>query len=157
MPQVWPNPTICAASQETSSLTGPTGVKMSGPYAWTSPYYWYVAMSLSKRVCRPAFDRLSSRTYRGPAQTVHTVTFNTPGMFSCSTAYRMRDAYWSVCCRLEGADKQLLGGAFGFLTEGGPGGSPLTYESWSWTVPAADLWPQNAYWDFHCANPEVCA
>lgn len=51
---------------------------------------------------------------------------------------------------------QLLGGAFGFLTEGGPGASPLTYESWSWTVPQQDMWPlNNSFYDYHCANPEA--
>lgn len=40
--QMWPNPILSAASAEVSNITGPTGVKMSGPYAWTSPYYWYV-------------------------------------------------------------------------------------------------------------------
>ncbi len=47
--QAWPNPTLCAASQETSVLTGPTGVKMSGPYAWTSPYYWYAKCARERR------------------------------------------------------------------------------------------------------------
>eukprot|EP01084_Bolivina_argentea_P148382 259429_1 len=36
----WPNPVVEAASDQTSSINGPTGVKMSGPYAWVPPNYW---------------------------------------------------------------------------------------------------------------------
>lgn len=35
--EMWPNPTVSAASAGVSNVTGPTGVKMSGPYcAWTA-------------------------------------------------------------------------------------------------------------------------
>lgn len=37
----WPNPTLAAASARMSTV-GATGVKMSGPYAYTPPSYWYV-------------------------------------------------------------------------------------------------------------------
>ncbi len=57
--------------------------------------------------------------------------------------------------RLQAADVDFLGGAFGFLTEGGPGGSPLTYESLSWTLPVEHMWPMDSWWDYHCANPQV--
>ena len=30
----FPNPLIAAASAATSPISGPTGVKMSGPYSW---------------------------------------------------------------------------------------------------------------------------
>eukprot|EP01116_Phalansterium_solitarium_P012095 TRINITY_DN2808_c0_g1_i2.p1 TRINITY_DN2808_c0_g1~~TRINITY_DN2808_c0_g1_i2.p1 ORF type:complete len:880 (-),score=312.93 TRINITY_DN2808_c0_g1_i2:92-2731(-) len=89
----WPNPITSAASAATSKITGPTGVKMSGPYSWVPPNYW-----------------------------------------------------------LE--DTSLVGGAFGFLTEGGPGENPLTLESLLRTVPTADLWPPqpNNCWG-HCGSP----
>ena len=50
-------------------------------------------------------------------------------------------------------DTHLLGGAFGFLTEGGPGEAPMPLESVIRTLPDSELWPINSYWDYHCANP----
>ncbi len=38
--EAWAIPTISAASRATSSITGPTGVKMNGPYSWVPPNYW---------------------------------------------------------------------------------------------------------------------
>ncbi len=38
--ELWPNPVLCSAADDVSPYNGNTGVKMSGPYAWTSPYYW---------------------------------------------------------------------------------------------------------------------
>ena len=37
----WPLPIIAAASDETTAETGPSGMKMPGPYAWVPPAYWY--------------------------------------------------------------------------------------------------------------------
>ena len=37
----WPNPILASASGDTSSVLGPTGVKMTGPYDWVPPAYWY--------------------------------------------------------------------------------------------------------------------
>jgi exo-1,4-beta-D-glucosaminidase len=37
----WPNPVISSASATPTSLTGPSGVKMSGPYDYVAPSYWY--------------------------------------------------------------------------------------------------------------------
>ncbi|WP_446744532.1 glycosyl hydrolase 2 galactose-binding domain-containing protein [Silvibacterium acidisoli] len=36
----WPNPTISSASAKTTSVTGKSGVKMSGPYDYVGPSYW---------------------------------------------------------------------------------------------------------------------
>lgn len=36
----WPNPILASASDRTSKVSGATGVKMSGPYAWVPPNYW---------------------------------------------------------------------------------------------------------------------
>jgi exo-1,4-beta-D-glucosaminidase len=98
--EVWPTPAISSASATPSPITGPSGVKMSGPYAWVPPVYW------------------------------------------------LQDANQSF------AD---LGGAWGFLTEGGPGGSPMTLHSWRRTVPPADLWTEGGLispaFSYHCANP----
>jgi exo-1,4-beta-D-glucosaminidase len=37
----WPNPSIASASNETT-LVGPTGVKMTGPYDYVPPSYWWI-------------------------------------------------------------------------------------------------------------------
>jgi exo-1,4-beta-D-glucosaminidase len=37
----WPAPIIAAASEQATAQTGPSGMKMTGPYAWVPPRYWY--------------------------------------------------------------------------------------------------------------------
>lgn len=37
----WPTPIIAAASEQGTAVTGPSGMKMTGPYAWVPPAYWY--------------------------------------------------------------------------------------------------------------------
>ncbi len=53
-----------------------------------------------------------------------------------------------------------LGGAWGFLTEGGPGEAPMTLFSWERTVPEENLWNDlpgegalDSWWTYHCGNP----
>jgi exo-1,4-beta-D-glucosaminidase len=41
----WPNPTISSASQTPTTVTGPSGVKMTGPYDYVEPSYWYLDKS----------------------------------------------------------------------------------------------------------------
>ncbi|PYS90409.1 MAG: glycosyl hydrolase family 2 [Acidobacteria bacterium] len=36
----WPNPYISSASAKPTSVTGASGVKMTGPYDWVPPSYW---------------------------------------------------------------------------------------------------------------------
>jgi len=38
----WPNPIISAASAQTTAGGGPNGVKMTGPYDYVAPSYWYL-------------------------------------------------------------------------------------------------------------------
>ena len=38
----WPNPTISSAAADSTKLTGPSGVKMPGPYDYEPPNYWLV-------------------------------------------------------------------------------------------------------------------
>jgi exo-1,4-beta-D-glucosaminidase len=38
----WPNPILSSASQAPTSVTGDSGVKMTGPYDYVAPSYWYV-------------------------------------------------------------------------------------------------------------------
>src|SRR5215472_9692654 len=37
----WPNPTISSASATPTKVTGPSGVKMTGPYEYVPPVYWF--------------------------------------------------------------------------------------------------------------------
>ena len=37
----WPLPIIAAAVPEATAETGPSGMKMDGPYSWVPPSYWY--------------------------------------------------------------------------------------------------------------------
>jgi exo-1,4-beta-D-glucosaminidase len=37
----WPNPVIAAASDSSAPITGRSGMKMTGPYDWVPPNYWY--------------------------------------------------------------------------------------------------------------------
>ncbi|MCY0932059.1 exo-beta-D-glucosaminidase [Streptomyces sp. H27-H1] len=37
----WPTPVIPAASAATTPLSGPSGMRMTGPYDWVPPAYWY--------------------------------------------------------------------------------------------------------------------
>ncbi|OOG55754.1 glycoside hydrolase [Rhodanobacter sp. B05] len=37
----WPNPIISDAAEQETAVTGPSGFKMRGPYAWVPPAYWY--------------------------------------------------------------------------------------------------------------------
>jgi exo-1,4-beta-D-glucosaminidase len=38
----WPNPILSSASATPTSVTGESGVKMTGPYDYVEPSYWYV-------------------------------------------------------------------------------------------------------------------
>jgi exo-1,4-beta-D-glucosaminidase len=38
----WPNPTLASASATDTAGAGPSGVKMTGPYDYVAPSYWYV-------------------------------------------------------------------------------------------------------------------
>ncbi len=38
----WPNPVLSSASGTPAAVTGDSGVKMSGPYDYVAPSYWYV-------------------------------------------------------------------------------------------------------------------
>ncbi|HTW82061.1 MAG TPA: beta galactosidase jelly roll domain-containing protein [Terracidiphilus sp.] len=38
----WPNPILSSATERATTVTGETGVKMTGPYDYVEPSYWYV-------------------------------------------------------------------------------------------------------------------
>jgi len=37
----WPNPSVSSASEQPTPVTGSSGVKMTGPYEYVPPIYWY--------------------------------------------------------------------------------------------------------------------
>lgn len=41
----WPNPYVSSASAKATTVTGASGVKMSGPYDYVPPEYWYLDKS----------------------------------------------------------------------------------------------------------------
>jgi exo-1,4-beta-D-glucosaminidase len=42
----FPNPVVSSATEKKAELTGPSGVKMRGPYEWVPPLYWYTDTKL---------------------------------------------------------------------------------------------------------------
>jgi exo-1,4-beta-D-glucosaminidase len=42
----WPNPLLSSASSTPTSVTGESGVKMTGPYDYVAPSYWYLDKQL---------------------------------------------------------------------------------------------------------------
>jgi exo-1,4-beta-D-glucosaminidase len=42
----WPNPVLSSATGTPTSVTGESGVKMTGPYDYVAPSYWYVGSHL---------------------------------------------------------------------------------------------------------------
>jgi exo-1,4-beta-D-glucosaminidase len=57
---LWPNPIISSAADVNSTITGPSGVKMTGPYSWViffklnfsifqvPPNYWLLGADLNQ-------------------------------------------------------------------------------------------------------------
>ena len=44
--ELWPNPTLSSATATPTTVTGPSGVKMTGPYDYVPPNYWLVDAKL---------------------------------------------------------------------------------------------------------------
>jgi exo-1,4-beta-D-glucosaminidase len=88
----WPVPYVSSASAMPTSVTGASGVKMTGPYDYVPPSYW-----------------------------------------SVDTRY---------------------GGAFGFMTETGPGPAIPLKGSLLKMIPSDHLWPIDDVWNFHAGAGE---
>ncbi len=71
---LWPNPVVSSATGKKTSVTGDSGMKMSGPYEYVAPSYWQVDTpegQPGRKLCNPGgcggaygFD---SETSMGPA------------------------------------------------------------------------------------------
>jgi exo-1,4-beta-D-glucosaminidase len=57
----WPNPTISSASADKTTVTGKSGVKMTGPYEYVPPVYW-----LTDKIAGGAYG-YNTETSPGPA------------------------------------------------------------------------------------------
>jgi exo-1,4-beta-D-glucosaminidase len=57
----WPNPTLSSATEKQTTVTGETGVKMTGPYDYVAPSYWYSALRFGGAV------GFNTETSPGPA------------------------------------------------------------------------------------------
>ncbi|MBI5528699.1 MAG: glycosyl hydrolase family 2 [Deltaproteobacteria bacterium] len=57
----WPNPVVSSADDRPADFSGPSGVKMTGPYEWVPPHYW-----LSNKDRGGAFG-FNTETSPGPA------------------------------------------------------------------------------------------
>jgi len=70
---LWPNPVVSSATAKPTSLTGGSGVKMSGPYEYVAPSYWTAdphlhadKKSCNEGGCGGAYG-FNSETSMGPA------------------------------------------------------------------------------------------
>jgi exo-1,4-beta-D-glucosaminidase len=69
----WPNPVISSATAKATSVSGKSGVKMSGPYEYVAPSYWETDPHLrtEKKSCNPGGCGggygFNSETSMGPA------------------------------------------------------------------------------------------
>jgi exo-1,4-beta-D-glucosaminidase len=57
----WPNPTLSSAADEKTTVTGKSGVKMTGPYEYVPPVYW-----LTDKIAGGAYG-YNTETSPGPA------------------------------------------------------------------------------------------
>jgi exo-1,4-beta-D-glucosaminidase len=71
---LWPNPTVSSATGKKTSVTGDSGVKMSGPYEYVAPSYWETDTpegQPGRKLCNPGgcggAYRFNTETSMGPA------------------------------------------------------------------------------------------
>jgi len=64
----WPNPILSSATQTPTTVTGESGVKMTGPYDYVAPSYWYTGLRfggaigyITETSPGPAIPSLASR------------------------------------------------------------------------------------------------
>jgi exo-1,4-beta-D-glucosaminidase len=64
----WPNPILSSATQAPTTVTGESGVKMTGPYDYVAPSYWYTGLKfggaigyITETSPGPAIPSLASR------------------------------------------------------------------------------------------------
>jgi len=131
----WVNPTVASAANYTSSISGPTGVKMSGPYSWVPPNYWLEDTQV-----------IVKGLHISNIDIYHlALGWNGSGRCLGIPDRRFINQVKSIAVVLTNA-----------VTSGGPGENPLTYEALAATIQEDEMNPiLNSYWDYHCGNPEV--
>jgi len=70
---LWPNPVVSSATAKPTSITGASGVKMTGPYEYVAPSYWMLTPKLAPELqkcnqggCGGAYG-FNTETSMGPA------------------------------------------------------------------------------------------
>jgi exo-1,4-beta-D-glucosaminidase len=98
---MWPNPIVSSATAKPTSITGGSGVKMSGPYEYVAPSYWASDPHLRKEEntcnaggCGGAYG-FNSETSMGPAIPPIESVERMVGKDHLWTAAGSLDEYWS--------------------------------------------------------------
>jgi len=89
---LWPNPAVSSATAKTTTVTGESGVKMSGPYEYVAPSYW------SADTQRPAVAQACNAGGCGGAYGFNTETSMGPAVPNLESVRRMvpKDHLWPV-------------------------------------------------------------
>ena len=61
----WPNPTVSSATGARTEVTGPSGVKMPGPYEYEPPSYWFLSQPPSSPKAGDTSETLGDTRYGG--------------------------------------------------------------------------------------------
>ena len=61
----WPNPIVSSAADIRTEVTGPSGVKMSGPYEYEPPSYWLLSQPPSSSDTVDSSEKLGDTRYGG--------------------------------------------------------------------------------------------
>ena len=88
----WPNPIVSSATAKPTTITGESGVKMSGPYEYVAPSYWETDPQ------RPAEDKLCNPGGCGGAYGFNSETSMGPAVPPIESVERMipKDHVWSA-------------------------------------------------------------
>jgi exo-1,4-beta-D-glucosaminidase len=89
---LWPNPVVSSATAERTTVTGGSGVKMTGPYEYVAPSYWSVDAS------RPPEQQSCSPAGCGGAYGFNTETSMGPAVPPIESVERMvpKDHLWTA-------------------------------------------------------------
>ena len=105
----WPLPIIAAAAFQATDVTGPSGMRMDGPYTWIPPVYWYGdklggAFGFDSEVSAGAsIPRMDDLTRMLSAQELEALwKYPQARQYHASAA-------WSVFANLEPFDRALAG------------------------------------------------
>ena len=89
---LWPNPIVSSATAKPATVTGASGVKMSGPYEYVAPSYW------STDIHRPASEQACNAGGCGGAYGFNSETSMGPAVPPIESVRRMipKDHLWPI-------------------------------------------------------------